>query len=370
MTGSQEIFRALKEIQAPTVLATLVGVEGSSYRKPGARMLLGAKDGAVGCVSAGCLESDIQARAQGVLDCGRPSLVRYDLGAELDLVWGTGMGCEGRAELLLEPVLPGKLAPWIHFCSQQLARRKDCVLATVLGIEGEAPYALGDRFAYDDRGHHGLLPIDAGLSIALSKASTRALEGGKAFRERFLVPGGAVELLIEALRPPIALWLYGAGENARPLSRMAKELGWFVGILDHRPGLASPERFPEADQVLPGHPAQTLPGLRLDARSAAVVLSHVYTKDREALEFFLKTEAAFVGLQGNRKRSEKLLAELESGGQALSEAARARLYYPIGLDLGAEAPEGIALSILSEVQAVIAGRQGGHLRDRKASIHG
>ena len=101
-----------------------------------------------------------------------------------------------------------------------------------------------------------------------------------------------------------------------------------------------------------------------------MVLSHVFAKDREALEFFLKSEAPFVGLQGNRKRSEKMLAELEAAGNALTEAARARLYFPIGLDLGAEAPEGIALAILADVQAVLAGRQGGHLRDRKASIHG
>lgn len=371
MTRSQGFFKALKEIQNPAVLATLVGIEGSSYRKPGARMLVGSQGDSLGCVSAGCLETDIQERAQGVLDSGRPTLVRYDLGAELDMVWGTGMGCEGKAEILLEPMLPGKLPPWVHFCSQQLERRKRCVLITVLGIEGETmPYALGDRFAYDERSHHGLLPIDAGLSVALSRASTRALEQGTSFRERFQVPGGFLDLLIETLRPPVALWLFGAGENAKPLARMAKQLGWFVGILDHRPALASPERFPEADEVLAGHPTESMPGLRLDELSAAVVLSHVYTKDREALAFFLKSGAAFVGLQGNRKRSEKLLRELEAEGLTLDDVMRSRLYFPIGLDLGAEAPEGIALSILAEVQAVIAGRQGGHLRDRKASIHG
>ena len=371
MTGSQGIFKALKEIQSPSVLATLVGVEGSSYRKLGARMILDAQGATLGCVSAGCMETDIQARAHEVLEAGRPILVRYDLGEELDRVWGTGMGCEGKAEILLEPILPGKQAPWIHFCNQYLGRRKSCVLATVLKIEGEAmPYALGDRFAYDDHSHHGLLPIDAGLSIALSRASTRALESNKAVHERFSVPGGVLELLIEPLRPPIALWLYGAGEHAKPLSRMAKELGWFVGILDHRPALATQERFPEADQMWPGHPTQTMPSLGLDSRSAAVVLSHVYAKDLEALAYFLKSGAAFVGLLGNRKRSEKLLAELEAEGQALSETAKAKLYYPIGLDLGAEAPEGIALSILAEIQAVIAGRQGGHLRDRKTAIHG
>lgn len=370
MTAAQGIFQALQGGTRPAVLATLVGVEGSSYRQPGARQIFGPQDSALGCVSAGCLETDLRERARRVLDSSRPALVGYDMGSELDLVWGTGMGCKGWVEILLEPVLPGRLAPWIHFCSQHLGHRRSCSLVTVLGTEGEIPYELGDRFAYDDESHHGLLPFDARLSIELGRACTRAREGGEAFREHFPVPGGALEVLVEALHPPIALWIYGAGEPARPLSRLAKELGWFVGILDHRPALATRERFPEADEVIPGHPAETLAGLRLEARSAAVVLSHVYDRDLEALKCFLKSGASFVGLQGNRTRSAKLLAELESDEGALSETERARLYHPVGLDLGAEAPEAIALSILAEIQAVIAGRQGGHLRDRLAPIHG
>jgi xanthine/CO dehydrogenase XdhC/CoxF family maturation factor len=371
MTDPQGIFKALRELSEPSVLATLVGVEGSTYRKAGARMLFGTTGSTLGCVSAGCLEADVQARVQQVLESGEPLLVRYDMGVELDLVWGTGMGCDGRAQVLLEPILPGRLAPWIHFCGQQLDRRRSCVLATVLAVEGEAmPYSLGDRFAFDDHSHHGLLPIDAGLSVALSRASAQVLETDQCLRQGFPVPGGQVELLIEPLRPPVALWIFGAGENARPLARMAKQLGWFVGILDHRPALATPERFPEADRVSAGRPSELIDAIPLDGRSAAVVLSHVYDRDREALESFLSRGAAFVGLQGNRKRSEKLLAELEAAGRGLAEEARERLFYPMGLDLGAEAPEGIALSVLAEVQAVLAGRSGGHLRDRRAPIHG
>ena len=174
MAEPQAIFGALQELQGPSVLATLVGVEGSSYRKPGARLLLGPRDSAVGCVSAGCLETDLRERARGVLESLRPALVRYDMGSELDLVWGTGMGCGGRAEILLEPILPGRLAPWIHFCGQHLGHRRSCALVTVLGTEGEVPFSLGDRFAYDDESHHGLLPFDGRLSIELGRACTRA----------------------------------------------------------------------------------------------------------------------------------------------------------------------------------------------------
>lgn len=368
MMRSIQVFRALKELKEPAVLATLVGVVGSSYRKPGARLLLTAAGAQAGNISAGCMETDVQARVQGVLATRQPTLVTYNLGIELDLVWGTGMGCEGQAEILLEPIQPGRLAPWVHFCSQQLERRRTCALATVVATRGEVAFTLGDRFSYDDR-NHGLLPIDATLSIELGRACALVRESGKPIRQVFQVPGGDVDLLVEPLFPPTALWIFGAGEHARILARLAGQLGWAVGILDHRPALATTERFPEAEVVRAGHPVETMADLRLDARSAAVVLSHVYAKDKEALGFFLNSGAGFVGLQGNRKRSEKMLTELAADGFPLTDAMRDQLYFPVGLDLGAEAPEGIALSILAEVQAVLAGRSGGHLRDRQAPIH-
>lgn len=368
MTSALQIFRLLKELDGPAVLATLVGVEGSSYRKPGARLLLGIEGPKAGNISAGCLETDIQARVQEVLATGQSRIVAYDLGIELDLVWGTGMGCEGKAEILLEPVLPGRLAPWVHFCSQQLERRRTCALGTVVATTGAVAFAVGDRFSYDDR-NHGLLPIDPQLSIELGRVCAQVREAGGPVRQHFQVPGGSVDLLVEPLIPTTALWIYGAGEHARILAQLAGQLDWQVGILDHRPALATPERFPGAEVVRAGHPVETMADLRLDARSAAVVLSHVYAKDKEALTFFLQCGAGFVGLQGNRKRSEKLLKELETEGFQITDTMREQLYYPVGLDLGAEAPEGIALSILAEIQAVLAGRSAGHLRDRKAAIH-
>ncbi|MDP2877128.1 MAG: XdhC family protein [Holophaga sp.] len=368
MTNTIRMFRHLRELKEPAVLATLVGVSGSSYRKPGARLLMAAKGPNLGNVSAGCLEADLQARVQQVLDLGQAQLVQYDLGSELDLVWGTGMGCEGKADLLLEPMLPGRPLPWVHFCTQQLERRRTCALATVVATKGEVAFALGDRFSYDDR-NHGLLPMDPTLSIELGRVCIAAREDSSPRRQIFQVPGGEIDLLVEPLIPPMALWIYGAGEPGRILATMASQLGWQIEILDHRPALATSERFPEAEHVRAGHPSETMAQLVLDRLSAAVVLSHVYPKDKEALAYFLKSGAAFVGLQGNRKRSQKMLGELEAEGFEMTEAMRERFYFPVGLDLGAEAPEGIALAILAEIQAVLAGRSGGHLRDRQAAIH-
>lgn len=173
MAGSREIFRALKDIQQPSVLATVVGGEDL-----GARWLVD---------EAG---PDYFAGIRHVQATGEACLIL----AEGD--------DSGRAEVLLELITPGRLAPWIHFCSQQLERGKRCALVTVVAIEGEAmPFGLGDRFAYDDQSHHGLLPIDSGLSVLLTRATARALAGNESFRERFAVPGGTLDLLIEPLEP-------------------------------------------------------------------------------------------------------------------------------------------------------------------------
>jgi xanthine/CO dehydrogenase XdhC/CoxF family maturation factor len=167
------------------------------------------------------------------------------------------------------------------------------------------------------------------------------------------------EACVETFMPPIALWILGAGDDSRPLARMAKELGWFVGLLDHRPAFARPERFPEADAVQSGHPAALLPGLPLDARSAVVLMTHHYAKDLKALRLLLPSAAGYLGLMGSRGRSAKLLAELAAEGLHADD----RLHAPVGLDLGATDPEGIALAILAEIQAALAGRRAAPLRE-------
>lgn len=368
MAGILSLLDALLGLEAPGVLATLVRVEGSSYRRPGARLLVGAEGLRAGGVSAGCLEQDVALRAREVLAEGRPRLVEYALGTELDLLWGSGMGCEGRATLLLQPVAPRPLAPWIPFSAQKLARRRSVALATVLATEGMSACALGETFAYDEEGH-GLLPMDRELSVALHHATRRALAEDAVFETCVAAGSGEATFLVEALRPPFALWIYGAGETGRPLARLAQAAGWDVAVLDHRPALATAERFPGAALLRAGDPREILPR-ELDARCAAVVLSHVYDRDREALAAFLASGAGYVGLMGSRGRSAKLLRELEAERGPLSSAQRARLHAPVGLDLGAEGPEEIALAILAEALAFLRGRSGGSLRAASGRLHG
>ena len=369
MKGLLEILASLDSLKEPAALATLVRVKGSSYRRPGARMVFGSQGAQTGVISAGCLETDLQARLDSVLSSGQPQVAAFDMGNDLDLVWGTGMGCQGRADVLLEAVQPGATTPWLRHCANLLEKRRSGALATVFATRGETgPVQIGDRFLFETEGP-GLPPTPGPFAEALDLVLRQALASGSANTSTLPCGVGEVDLLLEPILPPYALWIYGAGEHARPLARLAKELGWFLGILDHRSALATAERFPEADRIVVGHPPASLAGLPFDGRSAALVVSHVYEKDRMALESLIRQPLGYLGLQGNRTRCARLLQDLLDAGLVLSEVQRQMIHFPAGLDLGAESPEVIALSMLAEVQAALAGHGGGSLRDRLGSIH-
>ena len=368
MKGFQEIASAVAALAEPAALATLVRVKGSGYRKPGARMLFGPSGVRTGIISAGCLETDILARVQAVLATSAPHLASYDLGSDLDLIWGTGMGCQGRAEVLLERVMPGPLPNWMRRCCAMLEQRRIGAQGTVYAVRGEGASVIpGDHFVL---GEAGLDIPDGPFALGLRSALGSAQEEGVPRSHTLRAGEAELDLLVEPILPPFALWIFGAGEHSRPIVRLAKELGWFVGLVDHRPALATAERFPQADRIVVGHPPDSLRDLPLDGRSAALVVSHVYEKDRQALETLLESPLlGYLGLQGNRQRSLRLLKELAEAGHPVSPEQRRKLHFPAGLDLGAETPEAIALSMLAEVQATLAGHPGGSLRDRDGSIH-
>ena len=369
MNTLDAILDDLRKTTQPSVLATLVRVKGSAYRKPGARMILDREGPRMGVVSGGCLENDLAERTKGILANAKPALVKYELGLELDLIWGTGMGCDGTAEILLQPLDPGKRPAWIDFMAGILEKRQRGVLITVFAVQDDCPFPVGEVFAYDEdlAGRSSGVPE---LDEAFRQAAHRCLQEEAAFTMRFPLPGGSLEACIEPVLPRFSLYVYGAGESTKPLARFARELGWFFAVLDHRPGLATQERFPSANRVISGLPKEIIPGLPMDHRSAALVVSHVYDRDQEALRALLDSNAAYVGLQGSRRRSAKIVAELEKEAGPLTEAQKGRLFYPVGLDIGAEAPEAIALSMVAEIQMVLSGRQGGHLKDRQGCIHG
>ena len=317
----QDILALLRSSRTPLALATLLKVEGSSYRRPGSRLLTDGEQILRGSLSGGCLEGEILGRAKEVLADGVPHLLRYDLRGEIDLVWGSGSGCEGVLDVLVERMDPAASPRWLQWVEQILQDRQTLRLAT--SFEGDF-----QRRRLEDGG------------------STRADEA------------------LEIIPPPVSLWILGASDDSRPMVRLAKELGWTVGLLDHRPAFARPERFPEADRVISGHPALRIPELDLDERSAVVLMTHNYLKDLEALRCLAASRAGYLGLMGSRARSAKMLAELAAEGLHCGD----RLHAPVGLDLGAEDPETIALAVLGEIQASFQGRAAGSLRAAKTSV--
>lgn len=322
----QEIRRRSGE---PLALATVVATEGHAYRRPGARMLINAEGPLLGSVSGGCLEAEVCARARAVLVSGLPEVHEFDLRGDLDLIWGSGSGCEGLARILVEQIDPS--APWLSFIETCLQARQEGSLATVF-----------------EPGH---------------------ADFGRHYCGNELPPNLPVDTLLERIVSPIQMWIFGAGAEASPLLAHAQILGWPVGIVDHRPLFARPERFPGAVAVRAGHPKQTIPELSLDARSACLLLTHNFQKDLEALELLLPSRAGYVGLMGHRERGQNLLRALAERGSRPAASQLARLYTPVGLDLGLTSPEAIALSILAEIQAHFAQGSGLPLRDRLGALH-
>jgi xanthine dehydrogenase accessory factor len=312
------------------VLATLVTVEGSSYRRPGARMLVTNAGQRIGSISGGCLEEDLIERSARVKASGRPELVVYDTTTENDLVWGVGLGCHGVVRILLEPV--AHRPEWALSAAENLRLGKSTELAVVWnGADTPAGTFLAER-------------ISAGRS-----------NGGGVF--------------MESIRPPAALAIFGAGDDAQPLARIAMELGWRVTIADPRPSKPTHARFPGAAGFVLG-PAEELVARASPAPgSLAVVMTHHYRHDLPLLRHLLPLPLAYLGLLGPRVRADRLLAEISAGGLAITPAMRSRLHAPVGLDLGADSPEEVALSIIAEMRASLAGRDARPLRERSLPIH-
>lgn len=296
----------------PWALASLARAQGSTYRKPGARLLVAADGSVTGVLSGGCLEQEIARCGLEVMATGHPRLLSYDTRRLF--------GCDGALEILVEalPALSATPAqePSNHLLmalGEKLHQRQACWLRTRFEPAANRDEPLGTEL---------LTKTDARPSM----------------------PG----VLLHAVPLPMRLLLLGSGPEIQPLSQLASCLGWVVETCSQ--------------------PAQLSPSFVPDARTAAVVMTHHLGRDCTALARLLPLGLPYIGLLGPRKRQTELLARLELEID-VEESWLASLYSPAGLDIGSECPEDIALAIVSEASAVIAGRQGGHLRARQGAIH-
>ena len=373
MRDLQQILNALQP--APTggaVLATLVQVEGSSYRRPGARLLVIADGRRIGSISGGCLEDDVVQHAQEVFETGWAKMITYDTTTENDLVWGVGLGCNGVVHVLVEKLSPQPV--WVAALLDNFRQRKPTELIVVwrepAGTIPSAPISHGDatpssRAALQSRrGRRGSKTEAA--PPPQSECGTCVLGTYLASELANVQPDLVFR---QTVPPPTPLVIFGAGDDAAPLVRFAKELGWHVTVVDPRPAFATPERFPEADAVLVARSEEVPAGVAHGADTLVVIMTHHYRHDLPLLRALLPRPLAYLGLLGPRKRAEKILADLAAQGFVATPEMRLRLHAPVGLDLGADNPEEVALAILAEMKASLAGRDGRPLRERVSPIH-
>ena len=361
---------ALRERGESAALATIIRVKGSTYRRAGARLLIRQDGTTVGSLSGGCLEGDVAETAREILESGRSRVLTYDLTADDDAVWGLGLGCNGMIEVFIEPVRRATKPDLVARLQACVDHRRAAALATVIRAPSpDSRVAVGARlFVADDGEVEGTLG-EAALDARATAAAREQLAAGKTTTMPVDLPGGRGELFIEVISPPLPLLVCGAGHDALPLVRLAHEQGWWVMVADSRPAYATKDRFPEADEVFLAEDRDIAKVVPIDRHTFAVVMTHNFLHDLEILRGLLTTPARYIGLLGPRARTDKLLADLVKGGAVFDDAPGSRLYGPVGLDIGADSPEEIALSILAEILAVRNGRGAASLRTRRGPIH-
>lgn len=361
MKELQDILRAYEEVAVrgeAAALATVVQVQGSSYRRPGARMLVTRAGAVAGSVSGGCLESDVVRQAQQVLQTGRAVVATYDTTADSDIVFGVGLGCQGVINILIERVMPEFAA----FLAGLTRDRQRGVLTTVFRAEDGS---VGSRLCLRDDGSPCGDLANGQWPERVRADAWEALHSGVSRVQSY----GLMTVFIEVLEPPLPLVIFGAGPDAGPLARLAKELGWHVTIVDERPEAANPARYPWADAVFACAPESVAERIELDARTVAVLTTHNYLQDLRLLETLLPSPVRYLGVLGPKRRAERMLADLAQQGLTPTDEQLDRLHSPAGLDIGADTPEGIAFAIIAEINAVLHGRGGGPLRERDGPIY-
>ena len=368
MSEITDVLTAIGSLSASgqrMALATIVAVRGSTYRRPGARLLVPEEGAPIGNISGGCLEGDVADMARLVMEEGRARLAGWDLTADDDAVWGLGLGCNGAIEVFIEPA--DRAVEAARALRTALEEERPISLVTV--IESTEPEAIapGARLIVMP---DGAVEGSLGRSDVDAEAIAAARELLTTERSEIRTLAEGIRAFVEILDPPLRLVICGAGHDAVPLVRAASLLGWNVTVVDDRPAFLNRERFPEAHGFASvDDPSEVADAVTVDARTFVVVMTHNFLRDKAYLRGLLTTDARYVAMLGPAARTQRLLMELEEEGTPITDEGRSRIHGPAGLDLGAEGPEEIAQAIIGEIVAVRRGRDGGFLKERPTPIH-
>lgn len=365
ITSYDEALKAGKH----TVLATVVHLEGSSYRRPGARMLITDEGQLTGAISGGCLEGDALQKALLVMSQQKSRIVTYDTTDEDDNTLGVGLGCNGVIQVLMEPVNAKDPMNPVEFLRNVASRRQKAVLVTVFSVGDKKNEQTGTCLLLDESGNFLGNLQDSELEKILKEDAKIAFAREKSSFKKYISDKYNLTAFIEFVKPAVSLVIIGAGNDVIPLVEMADVLGWESRVVDGRSSHARPERFVKACQVLVSKPEHVLEQIPIDEQTVFVLMTHNYNYDMAMLKAVVHKNIKYAGMLGPKKKLNKMLDEMKEGGLTLTREQRAIIHGPVGLDLGAETAEEIALSIIAEIKAVLAGKAGQSLKDINDVIH-
>jgi xanthine dehydrogenase accessory factor len=353
-----------------TALATVVHVEGSSYRRPGARMLITEDGMLTGAISGGCLEGDALRKALLAINENKNKLVTYDTTDEDDVKFGVQLGCNGIVHILFETIDPGVPNNPLELLKLLQDKRTNAVLCTLFSLNAQIVqpgtqclYLSGQAEAFSPG------PLFTTFSAIVQDDIYLVYEKQETTFKHFLLEEQELTAFVEFLPPAISLNIFGAGNDAIPLVAIAGILGWEVNVIDGRRTHVTSERFPGVNKLVLQKADQALNELNLDERSAAVLMTHNYNYDLEILSEITNSTCPYIGVLGPKKKMNRMLEELAAADKEILAANLENVYSPVGLDLGAETAEEIALSICAEIKAVLSGKNGQMLRNKVQSIH-
>ncbi len=362
-------YEKLKESGIDSILATVVHVEGSSYRRAGARMLIDEFGNITGAISGGCLEGDALKKALHALHQQQNKLVTYDTSDEDDAIIGAQLGCNGIIQVLFEPL---NYEDDLNACELlKIAVSEGIPAAIVIQFNlDKIKDQPGTRMIIDENLNFKGKKLDSDLLNQLMKEVRVSLDANKPHFAEISKEEEIHHVFIQNYQPPVKLVLVGAGNDAQILAMQAELLGWQVIVTDGRPTHANSQRFGGSCQVIVSKPEATLENIEINNRCCFVLMSHNYNYDLAVLKLLLnKAEIPYIGILGPKKKYDRMLNDLSAEDFHLSDENLKKIHAPVGLEIGAETPAEIGLSILAEIQSVLTGKSARPLKEKKTPIH-
>lgn len=367
MKEINDIIRAYHKAEAEgkkTALATVVKVEGSSYRQPGARMLVTEDGELTGAVSGGCLEGDALKKALLAIHQQQNKLITYDTSNDEDSEFGVQLGCNGIVHILFEYIDPASENHPLDLLVKVAEERRDSAMVCLFSLKRGTSQPGTLMFS------NGKQLISSGkITDALSRDIQSALDNRNSFVKDTEYESREYEVLVKYIPPAVSLVIAGAGNDAKPLVEIASVLGWEITVGDGRHTHATAKRFPLAKTVKVAAAEEFLEGIAIDDYTFFVLMTHNYRYDLTVLKTILGHHNRYIGTLGPKTKLTRMISDLEQEGYPVTPEQRDRIYGPVGLDIGAESAEEIALSIVAEIKAVLENKKGNSLKYKTEKIH-